>query len=567
MSGTYKLLAPWLIGICETALLLGAGIIALRPATTKRRQLALLVEPLRKLSRRKSTAILFVGFSVLLTRAALIPVLGIPAPRWNDEFGYLLTADTFAHGRLTNPTHPMWVHFETIHVIEHPTYMSLFPPAQGLVLAAGQLAGQPWIGQLLITALMCASVCWALQGWLPPGWALFGASLAALRLGILSYWMNTYFAASIVALGGALMLGALPRLKRSPRIRDAVLMGTGLVILANSRPYEGLIYSVPFAIAMLFWLTGAKHPPLKVSLTRVIAPLLIVLAVGGLGTGYYYKSVTGDPFRMTYQVNRAAYATARYFLWQSPRPEPVYHHQVLRDLYDRELREFEENRTLSGYIHRGEQKFVSWWWIFLGPAFTLPLLAWPWAIRRPRVRFPTVVLICMFLGFSVQTWTLPHYFAPATAALYLVVVQCARHLYLWAWRGRVLGPRLVAIIPLTACALIVLRVAAALAHAPLEPPWPRGNLERAQVVRELGAMPGHHLVIVRYGPEHDLDREWVWNDAEIDPAKIVWARDMGDTKNQELLDYFQGRRVWQVNGDDPVPVPKPYAPANGHPKE
>src|ERR1700719_567073 len=66
------------------------------------------------------------------------------------------------------------------------------------------------------------------------------------------------------------------------------------------------------------------------------------------------------------------------------------------------------------------------------------------------------------------------------------------------------------------------------------------------------------LVIVVYGPGHNFDREWVYNDADIDAAKVVWARDMGRDSNQELLNFFKDRRVWRVNADAELPMLESY---------
>ena len=538
--------------------------------------------PFARLARKQGLSICVAGFAALLLRLAILPVIPIPLPFAADDFSFLLAANTFLHGRLANPTPAMWTHFETIHVTMWPTYQSMYFPAQGLLLAAGKLLfGNPWFGILLSSALMCAAICWMLQAWLPPAWALLGGLLSVLHLALFSYWVNTYHAAGCIsALGGALVLGAMPRLIKTARFRYGMSMAVGIVLLAGTRPYEGLLLCLPVAFVLGRWmLFGKNRPSAVLLLRRSAAPLALVIAAAAW-MGYYAYRAFGNPLTLPYSVDRAQYAIAPYYVWQSPRPEPAYRHEEMRHFYHEDEADYYfKIHKRSMFLPLTLGKASGGLQFFAGTALLIPIIMARRVFLDRRIRLLLVCVLVLAAGLSIEIYMLPHYLAPFTVAFYAIGLQAMRHLRLWRPEGRRAGLAMVRLSVALCCLMAGLRLCAApLNLLPAE--WPpyhwnfpwygpaHYGTDRARIEAQLQQLPGKELVIVRYTPEHNPLDEWVYNAADIDGSKVVWAREMDAVDNLELFHYYPDRKVWLAEPDaqpasvSPYPVPQQLTAAS-----
>lgn len=528
-----------------------------------------------RVAERRKLSVFICGISACALRLLILPLSPIPQPSTQDDFSFLLAADTFAHGRLTNPTHPMWVHFESFHISFRPTYMSMYFPLQGMVMAAGKvIAGHPWWGVWASCGLMCAAICWMLQGWLPPGWALLGGMLSVFRLALFSYWINSYTGAgALAATGGALVLGAFPRIRTNFRTRDFFWMALGMAVLANTRPYEGLFICAPAAAALAWFGFRQPHPNTSVLLRR-IAPAALLLAATVAFMGYYNHRVFGNALTPPYKLNRQTYAVVPYFFWQSFRPEPVYRHRILRDFYagtgaDSEPSYFRgETGFVSALLEGAAHKLPPAVLFCLGFALLPPLIMLPRVLRNRHLAFLIIAGFIFAVGLVVQRFFIQHYLAPATALVYAILLQCMRDLR----RFRPWGLFLVRATPILCTSLVLIRLLAQplgidLGNQHLITGFWYGTaplgLDRVQVLKQLERLPGPQLALVAYSPNHMLN-DWVYNGAEIDKSKVVWARQMDAESNRELINYYKDRSVWLIEPDNTPSRISPY-PAGSEP--
>jgi hypothetical protein len=511
----------------------------------------------RAIAESRWKSILFAAAFPLVVRFLMLPWYPPPPPQIHDEFSYLLQADTFAHGRVANPTPPLWEHFETEYTLLTPKYASQYQPAQGLVLAAGQvLLRHPWWGVFFSVGLMCGTLCWALWYVVPPVWALAGALGAGLQFGIFGLWMNSYFGGAVSATAGAIVFGAVMRMRLPGKAAtSAGLAATGVILLFATRPFEALLWMGVFFVGV-YWqrldLTGA--------IARRVAPaFLLVFVVGACSLAWYNWRITGKPLVPPYLEYRQVYGTPQPYWWQAPIRVTDFRHEELRNNYKNQERLY-DMRTDPGAVVKAEKTRLSHFWRFFVGPFLSPALAFILFLRRDkRVRFWLLACIPFILDKATYHAWYPAHSGPATILIVLVLLQCWRHMRVWQ-RERGTGLALSRLMVAGLCAAIVFGNVGRAAEpflpesrrAHLAPLWeslyPAKRL-RDDVIARLERIPGSHLVFVKYAPGHCFCEEWVFNTADIENQRIVFARVYTPESNQALANYLHKQNTWVIEPD------------------
>jgi hypothetical protein len=289
----------------------------------------------------------------------------------------------------------------------------------------------------------------------------------------------------------------------------------------------------------------------------------MVLLAGFLA--YYNWRLTSNPFLIPHVLNTDTYGGSEAFLWQSLKPPLHYDNAQFEGFFNGWVRAY-YHKSWADAARLTKEKFIMLGAYFFSRPEWLLLPFVPFLFRDKRIRLLLASLAVGISSILVVIWGHPHYAAPLVGVVFGLVVQTMRHLNTVEVGGRRLGAIAVRCIVVITFSVTLDRALGH--HLDVDERRTPEIIERAVLTDELKNTAGKHLVIVRYHKDHDFHMEWVYNGADIDSAKILWARELDAAQNERLFAYFKDRQIWLIQPDERNRVIhqlKPYPGAKAQP--
>jgi hypothetical protein len=469
-------------------------------------------------------------------------------PHIHDEISYLFQARVLLSGHFTAASPPARASFDFPHTINNGRWYSMYPPGWPYLLALGVLIRAPWLINPLLGGLTIFLLYFL-------GVEIYGrrTGILAAMLGSISIWLVLMSSTMMshpasMFFNGIFLLFFFRSLKR-PTIMNGLAAGLGFGIAYLVRPYNALVFSLPFLLVVAYRLLREFKTRWKNALAMIVPAALC----GGFFL-FYNAMTTGRAF------------TPGYIVYHGPQYATIFGRPATLD-YD--------FTPLVGAIQMGANMAAINDFLFGWPLTSLWLLLFVvWAARvRPKERGPDLLLFCGFLSMIVGFFFFWGSFVIIGArmlfdSLPVLVLLNARGWErapaLLAGRFRRIGPSAWA-----RGLAAVLALFTVYAFAVRFPRWthPAGHgwyYERydrnicgstAWIDHAVRAAGLHRAVVVLkfvYGPLSGFPTGW-WSsgfafDTPALDGDIIYANDRGEAQNLALLRGYPDRSVYLYTG-------------------
>jgi hypothetical protein len=540
--GVYELLLA--------ALTAAAILVAFRAPAFASKLFASIERNGARLASRPILTIIGLAVCAVILRSALIPVLGTPQPVIPDEVSLLLQADTYASGRIDNPS--VTPSFSSFYTLVSPTYASTYPVLRSLPMAIAQSFGfGPWIGIFAINIILVIAVYFMVRSYFSVELAILMSLIVILRFCLFNFWINSYLGPTITALGGVLLVYGYKKISIKRTLAAGLVVGVGLFFLMTTRPYEGFVFSIPFVVAISIMIFRESRKSMRAAAMAAFFPTL--LTVAGLGlTVVHNNAVTGDWRIAPYELYRQQAAQSPALLVQSFESSKKPTYDLMQRYFDWEGSAFEKEQSTEGLLRNELRRAVNYLSFYVGSALLIPFVWGLWTFRRERTFMAAGVI--SIVGLGLEVWNHAHYASPAFGLFILAIAAGFSKLRGWRPASSPVGLALSRLLILALLVGTIYPMYLLTATQEISAPdafrsccWLKttSNIHENVASYIKQTTNENAILFVDTGPRSPIV-PIIYNRADLNKAPVVWVND-DPRYNEQVFKTYDGRKLWRLD--------------------